>query len=231
MKPRLSEQVAIVTGAGKGSGETVAKRLGGAGVRVAVNDINPDRAERVAADIRAGGGLATAITSDISNKFQCVDLVETTRLEWGRLDILVNNAHVQPAASVLKMDEWDWERCFSVNLKGLFFMSQLCGRVMADENGQRGGIIVNITSGAGNSGKMAYQAAFHASMAGVVGFTRECAREFARYGIQVYSVVRGQTDSGNEEHEGPYLGLEIGGRSGKLDKWLDVADTVLLLCV
>lgn len=185
----LTNKVAIVTGAGQGTGTAVAHALAAAGMRVAVNDINPDRAERTAQAIRQAGGQAIGIAADIANKFQCVHLIETTRAEWGRLDVLVNNAAVRPQATVLKMDEWDWNRCLEVNLKGTFFMSQLCGRVMADENADRGGVIINIASTAGVEIPLENRAAYSASKAGVVGFTRTCAQEFARYGLRVYALL------------------------------------------
>lgn len=189
MNPPLHAKVAIVTGAGQGIGAAVAHALAVAGARVAVNDINPDRAERVANAIRAAGGQAMAIPADVSNKFQCVHLVETTRAQWGQLDILVNNAAVKPKSSILKMDEWDWQRTLDVNLKGVFFMSQLVGRVMAAENGERGGVMVNIASTAGVTEPLADYAAYAASKAGVLGFGRECAREFATYGIRVHTLT------------------------------------------
>ncbi len=185
----LTNKVAIVTGAGQGIGAAIAHRLAATGVYVAVNDLNPDRAERVASMIQHAGGQATAVAADVANKFQCVHLVETTRATWGQLDIIVNNAAVRPQVSLLTMDEWDWNRCLDVNLKGTFFMSQLCGRVMADENKDRGGVIINIASTAGVTTSLAGRGAYCASKAGVVGFTRECAREFAGYGIRVYALV------------------------------------------
>jgi len=196
----LENKVAIVTGAGRGIGAATAQTLAAAGARVAVNDLNPDRAEKIAAGIRKTGGEAVGISADISNKFQCVHLIETTRKEWERLDILVNNAAVQPHSSILKMDEWAWQRCLDVNLKGTFFMSQLVGRVMADENQDRGGVIVNIASTAGVETALPDRAAYAASKAGVVGFARECAREFAAYGIRVNTVLPGVIDTPAAEH-------------------------------
>jgi NAD(P)-dependent dehydrogenase (short-subunit alcohol dehydrogenase family) len=189
MRDILQDKIAIITGAGGRTGTAIAQSLAQAGARVAVNDLNPDRAERVAATIRQSGHEALAIAADISNKFQCVHLVETTRQEWGQLDILVNNAAVKPSSTILKMDEWAWQRCLDVNLKGTFFMSQLVGRVMADENQDRGGIIINVASSAGFARPLPGAAAFSASKAGVVGFTRECAREFAAFQIRVTAVL------------------------------------------
>lgn len=185
----LTGKVAIVTGAGHGRGAAIAHALAAAGAQVTVNDLNPDRAARVATDIHAAGGTAIDVAADISNKFQCVHVIETTRAEWGRLDILVNNAAVRPQGTILKLDEWEWMRCLDVNLKGTFFMSQLCGRVMADENKDRGAAIVNIASTAGTLAALPNAAAYGASMAGIAGFARECAREYAAYGIAVYTLL------------------------------------------
>ena len=196
----MTRKVAIVTGAGQGAGREIAVRLAAAGWRVAVNDINPDRAERTAAAVQEAGGTALGIAADVSNKFQCVHLIETTREAWGRLDLLVNNAAVRPRFSILKMDEWDWQRCLDVNLKAPFFMSQLCGRVMAEENTARGGLIINIGSTAGVREPLAGEAAYTASKGGLAGFTLECAREFAAAGIAVFAILA------------PEDGEEIGGR-------------------
>lgn len=210
----LAGKVAIVTGAGKGLGAAIAHALALAGVRVAVNDINPDRAEKTAAAIREAGGTAVGIMADVSNKFQCANLIETTRRQWGQLDILVNNAAIQPSSSILKTDEYEWQRVLDVNLKSVFLMSQLCGRVMKDENQARGGgVIVNVGSTAGTVTSLTQRAAYCASKAGIVGFARECAREFAAYGIRVNTVLAGEMGEG----ERPYTPQ-------------DAAEVVLFLC-
>ena len=207
----LQNKVAIITGAGQGVGAAIAKHLAANGAKVVINDLNPDRAERVAGAIRENGGEAVGIAADVANKFQCVHLIETARDEFGQLDILINNAAVSRPSSIIKLDEWDWVRCLEVNLKGTFFMSQLVGRVMQDENGERGGTIINIASTAGYQEPLANSAAYAASKAGVVGFTRECAVEFAAFGVNVFALVAAETpedqDALVEKVETAVLGL------------------------
>jgi len=187
-KVDISNQVALVTGAGRGIGRAVAIALADAGARVCVNDINPDAARATAGDIQNQGGQAFDYTADVSKKMQVGPMIEAVRDRWDRLDILVNNAGVEPKAPVLELDEWDWERTLDVNLKGTFFCTQLAGRVMRD---QGGGVIVNIASIAGYKSPLPNASAYCASKAGVVGFTRECAREFAAYNIRVNAVCPG----------------------------------------
>lgn len=243
MELRLDNKVAIITGAGQGIGAAIAHTLAAAGAKVAVNDINPDRAEKTAVSIRDADGQAIGIAADVANKYQCAHLIETTRAEFDGLHILVNNASVEPAKSIMKLDEWDWQRTIDVNLKGTFFMSQLCGRVMAgifdkhdglaEANGE-GGVIVNIGSMAGVAVPLIGRAAYCASKAGMVGFARECAREFAPYGIRVNTVLPGLIDTARtaafitQAASEPYIHENIPlNRAGKAQ---DVADAVLFLC-
>lgn len=185
MIPTLTDRVAIVTGAAGPTGDAIARALSAAGARVAVNDINPDRIARLAADLRDAGGQAIDIAADVASKFQCVNIIETTRAEWGRLDIVVNATVVRPSTSLIKMDEWEWARCLDVNLKGVFLMSQLAGRVMADEGG---GVILIMTEAPGDAPP---SAAYAASMGGVAAFARACAAEYAPLGIAVHTLSIG----------------------------------------
>jgi NAD(P)-dependent dehydrogenase (short-subunit alcohol dehydrogenase family) len=213
MNANLEKQVAIITGGGSKRGMAIAMALAKAGARVVVNDINPDRAEQAAASIRSEGCEALVITADVANRFQCVTLIEGTREQWGRIDILVNHAAVQPAAPILKMDEWAWQRCLDVNLKGAFFMSQLVGRVMADENRERGGTIIHIGAKPADELPETGTAAYVSSKGGLAVFSRQCAQEYAPYGIRVHFVqvesAVGEDESNNES---------------------DLAQTVLELC-
>ncbi len=188
MRVQLPDKVALVTGAGRGIGRAIALGLAQAGARVAVNDINPDTAERTAREIRAAGGEALAFAADVANKLAVHTMINGCLERWGRLDILVNNAGVEPKASILSMDEYDWDRTLAVNLKGAFLCSQFAGRAMRE---QGGGVIVNIASIGGHKIPLKDRAAYCASKAGLVGFTRECAREFAAYGIRVNAICPG----------------------------------------
>jgi len=227
----LSEKVALVTGAGRGIGRAIALAMAEAGAQVCVNDINPDTAYATTHDVLERGGQAFDYNADVSNKMQVGAMIEAIRDRWDRLDILVNNAGVEPKASVLTLDEWDWDRTLGVNLKGTFICTQLAGRVMRD---QGGGIIVNIASIAGHKSPLPSASAYCASKAGVVGFTRECAREFAAYHIRVNAVCPGVivTPMTQKSRENPDI----------MRKWLEdipqqrlgeadeVAAAVLFLC-
>ena len=189
----ITGKVAIVTGAGHGAGQAIAAALAAAGARVAVNDINPDRAYRVATELRDGGGAALGVMADVSNRFQCVHLIETTRAEWGRIDVLVNCAVIQPSAPVLKMDEWELMRVLDVNVKGAFFMSQLVGRVMSDRHRADGTRGLIITLAAAEPDRPGF-AAFAATQAALPAFVRACAREYAPLGIDVHLLAAGEPE-------------------------------------
>jgi NAD(P)-dependent dehydrogenase (short-subunit alcohol dehydrogenase family) len=191
MNTDLTGRVAIITGAASPTGAAVARTLAAAGARVALADLNPDRIAALAAEIRAAGGEAIDIAADVASKFQCVTIVETTRAEWGRLDILVNATIVRPSVSLIKMDEWEWARCLDVNLKGTFLMCQLVGRVMADESG---GTILILAEGADDVPGAPQNAAHAASMAGMTGFAAACAAEYRPLGIEVRLVGRDELE-------------------------------------
>lgn len=184
----LQSQAAIVTGAGAGVGRAAALALAAAGASVVVNDINPDRAALVAAEITNTGGRAIDLDADISNRFQAASLIERARDAFGRIHILVNAAGVFKHGGIARLDEWDWRRIIDVNLTGAFFCCQLMGRVMADEGG---GVIVNIASTAGHPGTLPDGVAYVSSKAGMIGLTKQCARELAPLGIRVNAVCPG----------------------------------------
>jgi len=167
--------------------------LAQAGATLVLADLNPDRLERTAQVVRQMGSEATVIVADVANKFQCVNVIETARAERGRIDILINATYVRPTAPILKMDEWDWVRTLEVNVKGVFFMSQLCGRVFMNQNelaGQlQGGIIINLGESSLAPDRPLNQSAYYASQAALAGLTRECGRELAEHHVAVHLLL------------------------------------------
>jgi 3-oxoacyl-[acyl-carrier protein] reductase len=187
----LTGQTALVTGAGADIGRATALTLAKAGAGIVVNDLNPDRAERVATEIIKAGGRALPWQADISNRFQVGSMIEAARDHFERISILVNAAGALSGASILKIDEWDWRRLLDVNLTGAFFCSQLLGRVMADDGG---GVIVNIASNAGHHNPLSPGVGYVASKSALIGLTKQCAREYAPLGIRVNAVCPGSIE-------------------------------------
>jgi NAD(P)-dependent dehydrogenase (short-subunit alcohol dehydrogenase family) len=175
----LVGQAALVIGAGRGVGEAVARELGAEGARVCAADLNPDRAERVAADIQAGGGEAFGWQVDASSKFQLAAAIETTRDRYGSLDVLVQSANAAPADAPLLMDEWNLRRTVEVNVVGVFLAAQLAARVMADEGG--GAILLLVREGEG--------ALFRATQAAVEALAAALGDELAGQGIRIASLA------------------------------------------
>jgi NAD(P)-dependent dehydrogenase (short-subunit alcohol dehydrogenase family) len=194
----LKDKVILITGAGKGSGRLLAKALAEHGATVAANDISPINVEEVVDEINKQGGRAKAYIEDVAKKVGVQNLINQVEDDFGRIDVLINHAAVEPNVALLSMDEWDWHRVLDVNLTGVFLMTQSTARVMQAKGGGvtplsslkdsmgASGVIINIvTESVGDEKK---EAAFVASMSGLAGFTRQAARELNPHGIRVYAV-------------------------------------------
>lgn len=181
----LSGRAALVTGGGAGRGRAIATALAEAGASVAVADINIERADRVADLIDAGGG-AIGLHGDVSNRFQVANMIERTRDAFGSIDILVNAATIFHAEPMLRVDEWNWRRQIEVNITGAFFCMQLVARVMADEGG---GCILNLTSVEACRSSLPAGIGYVAGGAGLIGLTRQAARELAHHRIRVNCIA------------------------------------------
>jgi NAD(P)-dependent dehydrogenase (short-subunit alcohol dehydrogenase family) len=180
----LKGKVILITGAGKGSGRELAKAFAKHGAIIAANDISPNNVEDVVGEINAGGGNTRAYIEDVAKKVGAQALVKQVEDDFGRIDILVNHAAVEPCSPLLDMDEWDWHRTLDVNLTGAFLMIQSVGRVMRE---QGEGVIINLITEAGRD-QSPMRAAFLASMAGLEAFSQQAAHELAPYGIRVHAV-------------------------------------------
>ena len=183
----LKNKVILITGAGKGSGRALAKAFAERGAIVAANDISPVNVEEVLDEINQQGGHAKAYIEDVAKKLGAQNLIKQVEDEFGRIDVLVNHASVQPHVPLLDMDEWDWHRVLDVNLTGTFLMTQSAGRVMRVKGS---GVIINLITT--NQESVKREAAFIASMQGLIGFTRQAARELNPHSIQVHAVETGE---------------------------------------
>jgi 3-oxoacyl-[acyl-carrier protein] reductase len=180
-------QVALVTGGARGIGKTIAEDLAKKGVNLAIADVSAESASETAKELAARGVKTQSLRLDVSKSDQVVKAFEDVVREFGRIDIVVNNAGITRDGLVLRMKEEDWDAVININLKGVFLCSKEAVKVMVK---QKYGRIINIASVVafmGNPG----QANYSASKAGIVGLTKTVAREYASRGITVNAVAPG----------------------------------------
>lgn len=180
-------QVALVTGGARGIGKTIAEDLAKKGVNLAIADVSVESASETAKELAARGVKTQSLRLDVSKSDQVAKAFEDIVREFGRIDIVVNNAGITRDGLVLRMKEEDWDAVININLKGVFLCSKEAVKVMVK---QKYGRIINIASVVafmGNPG----QANYSASKAGIVGLTKTVAREYASRGITVNAVAPG----------------------------------------
>jgi 3-oxoacyl-[acyl-carrier protein] reductase len=220
-------QVALVTGGARGIGKTIAENLARKGVNLAIADVSVESAGETAKALESLGVKTSAIRLDVSKSDQVAKAFEDIVSEFGRLDIVVNNAGITKDGLVLRMKEEDWDAVININLKGVFLCSKEAVKVMVK---QKYGRIINIASVVafmGNPG----QANYSASKAGIVGLTKTVAREYASRGITVNAVAPGfiataMTDALAENVKQEMLKSIPVGKFGSVD---DVANAVSFL--
>ena len=188
----LSNQVAIVTGSGRGLGAAIARGLAAAGAAVMLCSRTQAEVERIAAGIVRNGGKAAAVVADTSDRASCQRLIDQTISKFGKLNVLVNNAGIDSISPAEDLTDDAWERVVNTNLKGYFICSQLAARQMLAQGS--GGSIVNnssICSIIGVNGLTVYSA----TKGGVNQLTRVMAVEWAKRGIRVNAIAPGYFDN------------------------------------
>src|SRR2546430_12124678 len=203
----LSGQVAIVTGAGRGIGRATALELAGMGADIVVAELDQAGAERTAAEVKGLGRRVSAVRTDVTSRADLKAMAERARAEFGRIDILINNAGIYRAALPLDVTEEHWDAIMNVNAKAVFFATQA---VLPTMIAQKRGAIVSLASMAGKVGSRT-NLPYNASKAAVISITKSLALAHAADGVRVNCVCPGfvETDMWQlvSREQGALLGL------------------------
>jgi 3-oxoacyl-[acyl-carrier protein] reductase len=223
------DQTIIVTGGSRGIGKAVALAFGAKGANVVVNYTSSEtKAAETVEEIKELGGNAIAVKCNVAKAEDVENLLKATKEAFGKVDYLINNAGITRDGLLIRMKEDDWDAVVDTNLKGVFLCSKIIGKAMLK---QKSGGIVNMASVVGVMGN-AGQANYAASKAGVIGFTKSTAKEFASRGITVNAVAPGfiksdMTSVLDEEVKEAYAKAIPLQKMGEPE---DVANAVMFLC-
>ena len=224
----MDKKIAVVTGASRGIGAAIARKLAADGCFVVVNyNGSAEKAEAVVSEIVAAGGEAKAVKCNVSDEAECKDFITGIIKEYGKVDVLVNNAGITADGLVMAMSDENFDKVYETNLKGTFHTIKNVTRQMLK---QRSGKIINMASVVGITGN-AGQANYAASKAGVIALTKSVAKELGSRGICVNAIAPGfiqtdMTDKLSDEVKSAIGGQIALGRFGKPE---DVANAVSFL--
>jgi 3-oxoacyl-[acyl-carrier protein] reductase len=224
---QLENQIAVVTGAGRGIGRAIALKFARAGANVVCVSRTQENSEKVAAEVTALGRKSWALAVDVADSKAVKAATDKIVADCGKIDILVNNAGVTRDGLLMRMSDEDWDTVVDTNLKGAFHFTRELFRIFAK---QRAGRIINITSVIGLIGNPG-QCNYAASKAGLIGFTQSVAKELASRGVTVNAIAPGfietdMTSDLNAELKTNILKMIPMGRFGSGD---DIADAALFL--
>lgn len=230
----LTGKVAVVTGAASGIGEAIARKLSREGAFVAVCDLDESGGTRVVSDLEKEGGHARFFRLDVSREEQVKSVLQEIAQNYQKIDIMVNNAGIGKAGTVLEQTEAEWDAMMSVNAKGAFFGCKYAVKHMLTQKER--GCIINIASVAGMVGVL-NRAGYCASKAAIVGLTKSVASDFAEYGIRVNAISPGTVDSpwiqkilaGQPEPEKARLQMEQRQPIGRMGSPQEIANLVCFL--
>ena len=188
---RLTGKVALVSGAGAGIGAAICKRFSAEGASIVALERNPDTLAQLAAEIEETGGAVLAVEGDITRRADCAAAAEQAFSAHGAVDILCNVAGIVEVGDLEAADEESWERTMSVNLKGMFFLSQ---EVVPRMAGRGSGSIINIASVAGPYA-VRERLVYSVSKSGVIGFTKSLAVDYLSKGLRANAICPGTVET------------------------------------
>ncbi|WP_448510464.1 3-oxoacyl-[acyl-carrier-protein] reductase [Immundisolibacter sp.] len=187
-----ARQVAVVSGSSRGIGRAIALELARRGMAVVVNYRSAEtEAQAVAAEVRALGVDCLCLQADVADPDQARGLIREVQAQWGRLDVLVNNAGITRDKTLRKLTDDDWLQVINTNLGSVYYCTSAAMPIMIEQNYGR---IINISSYVGQAGNFG-QANYGASKGGIIAFTKTAALELARYGITVNAIAPGFTET------------------------------------
>jgi 3-oxoacyl-[acyl-carrier protein] reductase len=223
----LTDQVAIITGASRGIGRSIALAMAEKGAKLVLSARSEDALLKLVAEIKAAGGEAVAVVADVAKSEDADKLVAAAKESFGQVDILVNNAGITRDGLLLRMKDEDWDAVLDTNLKGAFLCTRAASKLMSK---QRYGRIINISSVVGEMGNPG-QANYSASKAGMIGLTKSNAKELARRNVTVNAITPGyivtdMTDDLDDKAKEELNSQIPLGRLGEAD---DVVHAVLFL--
>lgn len=195
----LADRVAIVTGGAQAIGRAIVERLAREGAKIIIVDVNDEAGRQAVLAVEALGGEAVYRSADVAERLDVHNLVAVAADAFGRIDILVNNAAVVDTTDFLELDEAEFDRVLSTNLKGAFLLGQAVGKrfikQLKDEPKRRAGTIINVTGLAAEFG-LSRHVAYAVSKGGMTQLTKSMALALAPYGIRVNAVAPGSIDAG-----------------------------------